>query len=372
MIEAAVTPADAQQFRILIKSVGTARPSASAAVAKGLGLPASTVIARLYRAPAVLVDGIDEPVAERMAGFLGEIGYEAEVQGMSEPAPVPAPLNDVAVYIEDARQFQQVVEKLASFLGVAEPDASRLILAPPGVVLGSVSDATVNAFSEHMGAGVSILSSQPGKACYDLFVSAEKGMVQSRILADMASASLEFCGDDGLMAVNVNHSSAQDLWRRHQASGLLRVVNQDFLRFDLVLCEAGEACEPVQRQVEILERLAGVPSKLVAEVLNSAPITLLESVPSADVSAHMEEFAEAGIKVRADLITFQVLGLEVLEISDIPRLKKVLEDLELLQPGEPLPRAPFMLPGVMPELQARVTRAALEDCGARIALVEVS
>jgi len=125
MIEAAVTPADAQQFRILIKSVGTARPSASAAVAKGLGLPASTVIARLYRAPAVLVDGIDEPVAERMAGFLGEIGYEAEVQGMSEPAPVPAPLNDVAVYIEDARQFQQVVEKLASFLGVAEPDASR-------------------------------------------------------------------------------------------------------------------------------------------------------------------------------------------------------------------------------------------------------
>ena len=84
MIEAAVSPVETQQFRILIKSVGTARPSASAAVAKGLGLPASTVIARLYRAPAVLVDGIDEPVAERMAGFLGDIGYEAEVQGMAE------------------------------------------------------------------------------------------------------------------------------------------------------------------------------------------------------------------------------------------------------------------------------------------------
>lgn len=372
MIEAAVSTVETQQFRILIKSVGTARPSASAAVAKGLGLPASTVIARLYRAPAVLVDGIDEPVAERMAGFLGDIGYEAEVQGMAEPAPAPAALNDVAIYIEDARQFQPVVEKLASFLGVSEADATRLILTPPGVVLGSVSDATVSAFSEHMGAGVSILSSQPEKACYDLFVSDEKGMVQSRILADMASAGLECCGDAGLMAVNVNHASAQDLWRRHQASGLLRVVNQDFLRFDLVLCEVAGNGAPVQEQIEILERLAGVPSQLAAEVLQAAPVTLLESVPSADVAAPMAEFAAAGIKLRADLITFQVLGLNVLEIPDTIRLTKVLEDLELLKPGELLPRPPFRLPGVMPELQARITRTALEACGARIALVEVS
>ena len=86
----------------------------------------------------------------------------------------------------------------------------------------------------------------------------------------------------------------------------------------------------------------------------------------------MAELEATGIKVRADLITFQVLGLEVLEIPNSTRLAKVLEDLVLLKPGELLPRPPFRLPGAMPELQARITRAALEACGARIALVEVS
>ena len=42
------------QYRITINSVESARPSASAAVAKGLGLPISTVVSRLYRTPAAL------------------------------------------------------------------------------------------------------------------------------------------------------------------------------------------------------------------------------------------------------------------------------------------------------------------------------
>jgi hypothetical protein len=76
------------------------------------------------------------------------------------------------------------------------------------------------------------------------------------------------------------------------------------------------------------------------------------------------------LKVRADLITFQMLGLKVLSLSDRTSLQRVLEGFGLLPPGEILPRPPFRIPGVMPELQARVVRAALEDAGAQVAFAE--
>lgn len=372
MLEGTISPTDERQFRILIKSVGTARPLACAAVAQGLGLPASTVVSRLYRAPAILVDGIDELIAKRMASLLSDIGYEAEVQDTTTPAPAPSSLYDVAIDIKDTRQFQDVVQKLAAFVGISESDATRMILTPPAVVLGSVSNATVHAFSEQMGPNVSVLSSRPDTANYDLFLSEDSGVVHKRILTDIASAGLKTCGTSGLVASHVDHATAKQIWQRHQASGLLRVVNQDFLRFDIVLQQSIENETLDTKQIEALERLAGVPADMTEEVLLAAPITLLESVPKAEVAQQLASFAEAGLTVRADLITFQTLGLEVLSLTNPVSLMQVLEGFGLYKPGQPLPRPPFRLPGVLPELQARIIRTALEDTGAQITFVEVS
>lgn len=372
MIEAAVTPAPDNQFRILIKSVGTARPSASVAIAKGLGLPASTVIGRMYRAPSVLVDGIDATIANNMAGMLTEIGYQAEVQDMTMPAPDTVPLYDVAIYIKDTGHVQGMVKKLAAFVGVSESKATELILTAPGVVLGSVSEVTVKAFADHMGPGVCILSSRPDTALYHIFVGHEDGLVQKRILADMTSAGLDLCGTDDVVAVNVEHSKAQELWRRHQGSGMLKVVNQDFLRYDLVLCDWDEKHQADTRQTEVLEQVAGIPSELVQEVLRATPITLLESLPNEEVGQRLAEFSELGFNVRADLITFQMLGLEVQSVPQPGALKRVLVDFGLQAPSQSLPRTPFLVTGMMPELQARITRSAIEVTGSVVGLVEAS
>lgn len=361
-----------QHFRILIKSVGTARPSASTAVAKGLGLPASTVVSRLYSAPAILIDGIDEAIARRMVTLLCDIGYEAEAQDSATPAPTPSPLYDVAIYIKDARQFQHVVQKLANFIGISEDDTTRMLLQPPGIILGSVSEAIVSTLSDQLGAEISVLSSQAEKARYDLFLSEDAGIVHERIVQEISSAGLELCGASGLVATDVPHSTAQKLWQRHQTSGLLHVVNQEFLHFDLILQKSVAESAPDTGQIEVLEKLAGVPAEMAEEVLQAAPITLLESVPNKEVAHYLTIFAEAGLIVSANLITFQMLGVEVLSLSNRAALSQALEGFGLQKPGKPLPRVPFRLPGVMPELQARIIRATLEDTGARVALVEAS
>lgn len=361
-----------QQYRILIKSIGTAKPAASVAVASGLGLPAATVVSRLYSAPAILIDGIDEHIARGMVKLLNGIGFEAEAQDTTLPVPAASPLYDVAIYIKNARQYQHVIQTVAEFTGIVEDDATRMILSPPGVILGSVGKAAVDALSERLGPEVSVLSSQADTARYNLFLSEDTGAtIHRRILQNLSHDELELCGTSGLIATNVDHATARELWQRHQSSGLLRIVNQDFLRFDLVLQTVVTTNVMTPEQMEALEKLAGIPSDMVEQVLQAAPITLLESVPGTELAQPMAAFAEVDLDVRADMITFQMLGLEILSLSDRASTVQSLESFGLHQQGKPLPRTPFSLPGVMPELKARIIRAALEDTGAEVTFMEV-
>ncbi len=371
MIEGTTDASNVSQYRILIKSVGSALPSTSAAVAKGLGLPTATVVSRLYRAPAVLVDGLDKPLAQRMLSLLSDIGYEAEMQGETEPAPTPVPLFDVAIYIEDAQRLQHAVDIVAKFIGITETDATKMIMAPPGIVLGSVSEATIRSFKDQMGEKISVISSQPKKASYDLFLTDGPDVVRSHLLADIAKAGLASNGTSGLVVSNVDYATAQDLWKRHQASGLLRIVNRDFLRFDIILNRADTVNRPDQEQIKALELLAGVPAEMAEDVFSEASITLLEAVPSAELTNYMEAFSKARLNVQANLITFQTLTLEVQSISNHVSLLRTFERLGLPKQGATLPRPPFRIPGAMPELQARVIRTALEDAGAQVAFAEV-
>ncbi len=367
IIKGTTDASDTCHYRILINSIGSALPSTSAAVAKGLGLPTAMVVSRLYRAPAVLVDGLDKPLAQRMLSLLSDIGYEAEMQEETEPVPAPVPLYDVAIYIEDAQKFQHAVDILAKFIGITEAEATKMIMAPPGIVLGAVSEATIRIFKDQMGEKISVISSQSEKAYYDLFLSDGPDVVRNHLLADIAKAGISSNDTLGLVASNVDYKTAQDLWKRHQTSGLLRIVNQDFLRFDLVLHKTET---PDQEHVKALELLAGVPADMAEAVFSETPITLLEAVPSAEVAAHMEAFAKARLNVQANLITFQTLGLEVQSISNHASLLRTLEKLGLSKQGTTLPRPPFRIPGVMPELQARIIRTAIEDAGAQVTFTE--
>lgn len=361
------------QVRILILSIGTARPSASAVIAKGLGLPLSTVVSRIYNAPTVLIDEVDESIATQMISMLVSIGFVAEVQSINAPPPVAAELYDVAIYLEDARKLHHAVKKLSEFVGINEADASHMILSPPGIVLGSVSQVTVQALSDQMGSEISVLSSPANTALHSLYIKKEAtAAVYNRIVEDIKHAGYSINDQADPITTNIDHLTAKNLWQRYQATGMLQIINQDFIRFDLVLQKNQAYSSLNPEQIKVLKSLANIPAEIAVDVVNSAPITLMESIPNTKIDKHIQAFSEVGLDVTASMITFQLLSLAVLHVTDNKNFAHVLQSFDLHQEGQALPATPFQIPAAIPELQARVIRAALEDTGAEVDLVELS
>ncbi len=362
---------DAGQYRVVVNSVGKAGLAASAAIAKGLGIPASSLVARLYRAPAVLVEGVEQQVAVQVSKLLCDIGYQSEVQDISLPAPTRSKLFDVAVYVHEAEAFLPTVKMLSQFIGITESDASNMLMTPPGIVLGSVSKATVEVLRNQLSEGVSIIASITDQANYDLFLADGVEIAKRRILADIRDAKIPLIAEEGLVAAGVDHKTAQALWRRHQASGLLRVVNRDFLRFDLLCTGVAEGYSKASiDQTSVLKSLVGIPEDMVPEVLNALPLTLLDAVPNAEVEQKMMMLEQVGLQMQADLVSFQLLDLEVLSITQPSATANTLINYGLHQQGQRLPAPPFKLGGSLPELQAKLIKAALEQSGAKVAYAE--
>jgi hypothetical protein len=70
-------PTDSKRVRVM--SVGTARAASARVIADGFGLHPEDAIARIYRAPSVLVDNVNTEVADQLVGLLSDIGLEVSV-----------------------------------------------------------------------------------------------------------------------------------------------------------------------------------------------------------------------------------------------------------------------------------------------------
>lgn len=369
--ECDATAAPAERLRIVVQGIGTARPVAAAAIAKGFGLPAEKIVACLYRAPAVLVDGLTPEVAARLLDLLSGIGLEVGIEAHDAPPPPPSPAHDVAIYVREAAMAPAVAEAVATFLGIAAERAMEMLLNPPGLVLGEVSEATVAALSQQIPADAAeVVASRSDRAAYDLFVADAPTMVLEGLHRDLTARGIAALGRDGLVASGLDYATGRTLWRRHQASGAVRLVNQDFERFDLVL--TGTEGVPGPEQHTALTELAGVPEDLTAAVLDDLPMTLEEGVTRADADRALPAYASAGLRVAAELVSFQHVGIEIVSSTAPRETAEALTALGLAAPGKPLPRLPHRAVAAVPELQARMLRAALEQTGATIAFVEAA
>ncbi|WP_187410909.1 pectate lyase [Saccharophagus sp. K07] len=351
---------------VLIQSVGTATLTSAAAVAKGLGISAAEVINCLYRAPAVLVDKVEQKIAEQLSRLLTDIGYEVTVIDDTSAIPKNNELFDVALYLKDASQLPEATRKLSKFIGMSEEEASKMLLQPPGMALGSVSEATVNAFREFMGDTVDMIAAPQADARYDVFLGECPTIVQKRLLEDLTAAGIPLSANSGLIATGVERSAIDPIWQRHKTNGALRIIQQDFLRFDVVLQQAPNA--PLSNeQRRVLEDIVEIPQDIADEVVASAPVTLLESIPSREVPCILEALAQAQLTVAAELITFQALGLKITACAQTAAVNAVLNAFGI---PHTFRRAPEILPNAYPEIQARVIRDALERAGASVELLK--
>ena len=353
------------RHRVIIESVGKASPSSARSVAVGLGVPVQGVLEAFYKAPTVLVDGLGRETAEQMAGLLESIGCNAAVQPELEPAPAPAILHDVALYLSDTGKYGEICKALAAFVGTGEEDAAKLISTPPGVVLGTVSEATADALQARLGDGAELILSRPEKALYEVFLAETDAPLRARLMSDLRTRGFEPVAEEGCILTGLDKETADQLWAAHRAGGRLQIVNRDFLRFDIVL--TGGSDTPVARTA--LNKVAGVPKDIVPQLFAEMPITVMEAVPSRDLEASVSTLSKAGLQLRADLVTFLHLGLQITDTDDARMTLQALNSLGLWKQSS-MPKLPWRAPWHLPELQARILRDTLESAGAYVEMID--
>ncbi len=355
----------AERHRVVIASVGTASPESARSVAVGLGVPVQNVLEAFYKAPTVLVDGLNGETAQQMAGLLGSIGCDVSVQQELDPAPAPAMLYDVALYVSDTGRYGEICKALAGFVGTNEEEAAKLVSTPPGIVLGDVSEATADALQARLGDGAELILSRPEKALYELFLAEVDAPMRSRMLSDLRNRGFKPVAEEGCILTGLDKETADQLWSAHRAGGRIQIVNRDFLRFDIVL--TGGSDTPKARSA--LNLVAGVPEDIVPQLFAEMPITVMEAVPSRDLEASVSALTEAGLQLRADLVTFLHLGLQVTGSDDARMTLQALTSLGLWKQAS-MPQLPWRAPWHMPELQARILRDTLESAGAHVDLID--
>lgn len=328
-------------------------------------------MAALYRAPSILVDKVDRKIGERLTELLRDIGLEVRLESDGLPPPEPAVLHDVALYIPDAADVPRVTEALTAFLGCGPEKALELLVSPPGLIVGEVSAATVEALKRRLPEGAAeITASRAVDASYDLFLTETDDFRLNHILRDLRDQGIEPLANMGLVAEGLDHAQATQLWRRHNASGALRLVNQDFERFDIVLVDHDRPA--TDAQLTALTDLAGVPEDLAPTILEEMPITLEEGLRRDDLADRLTAYAAAGLKVEARMISFQHVGVEIIDTPAPEKTAETLAHFGLGTEAAALPDLPYRPDALLPELHARLLRVALERTGATVAFTEAT
>ncbi len=335
---------------LLLRSVGTATPKAVTVLSSALDLPREFVVDAIYRAPARLFANLARRDGQRLAEMLRGLGLDAAAVA---PGTVPerGAVFDIALVLTDHLRAGEVADALGRFLGTSAQSALELMLTPPGIVLGNVTQPTVTALAGAIPSeAATLIASNPDTARYALFA-AQLTPAQIAAVASLLPPGNEPGADGSLSCFDLTRIQADGLWRRLRASEGVRIVNQDFLRFTLVLTAVPA---DAQAAASTLATLAGVPEDAYPALAAILPCPIIEGVPCGDLDARLLAFSEAGFAIRADLETFAMIALDVRAAS-----AQALAAAELTGP------APLVTPP-MPREQARVMRARLEARGAEV------
>lgn len=364
------TPAEGD-YRLVVCSIGKATPASAKSIALGLGVSVQSVLNALYRAPSILVDRVTFDIAEQMQSLLASLGYETRIDACDQPLAPADEYFDIAAYITDVQAYDRILDELARFLGTTVADASHLLTTPPGVILGNVSQATLTALRERLGYGIELIASNPNTARYSVFLTVDSPEQAQRTGLELRRRGYQPIADQGCVLIDLDKPQADALWSAFQKANTLRVINQDFLRYDLVLTEPGQGA--TAEACTALEEQAGIPGHIIPKLFANTPITLIEALPNQQLHATLLALTQAGLHVRADLISFMPLGLKIIHTREPRQLQHTLQSLGLLDSSHTtLPPLPFQLPYALPELQARVVRSALQASGTNAELVELA
>ena len=343
--------------RVVVESIGSARPALAGLLASQLGLPANQVANALYKAPSVLLEALPQEQACGLANILQQAGLSVRVEPNNVPRPAAAATFDIALYVSDVTDLPACCERLARFLGCLPAAVLGLLSSPPGVIIGDVSAATCAALEQQLeGLAAELVCSRRDQARYQLLIERDPGPSLDSLLHDLRQLGLTPDPHTGQPQGTLDHTSAQQLWRRHQAGGGLRLLDTAFLRYDLSL-EAVDAGSQTDR----LPELAGLPAELIDCVLQNLPVVVEEGVAHSALQDRLQRWQAAGMPVRPHVASLRRCRLRVPAGSQLAPALGLLQQSGLLPPDSPVPRLPWQSPVLHGELLPRWLQQGLEQ-----------
>lgn len=351
------------EHRLVVRSIHRAPLSIHRPLLPLTGLSPAELVGRLYRAPAILLDGVREDVAVQLDAILRDGGLDTAVEPQGAPFTPGEGDRDVAIHLGDPGQLRAVASVVAEFLGADLSEAARVCQASPAILVGQVSEATVEALRVRLTPlGVELDVSTPETASYDLFLADDDAGARALVSQLVRNHGLRPLPSGPLVASDLPRRIADALWRDLQGRAGVRMVDRNFERFDVRL-DAAPATPEVR---DVLMRQTGMPARVAERVARHLPLVLHTAVRGAEAERALIELASVGATGVAVLQTFQSFDL-VIERAEDPAAGATLLELLTDQPAagwlSGIRRPPLKIPGPFTGTQARWMRAELAGVG---------
>lgn len=347
-------------YAVIIDSIGEASPAVSKVLADGLGLPIEVIVKALYNTPSVMFSKIDENVAEDAVKMLNALGLNARMQPSDDPLPEDSDTMDVGVYIHDARYLPTVCTQLSEFLGCEQNEALSLLMAEPPLVLGGVSFNTAEALSKRINAEV--VASSPKKELYTIEILKRDPLFIGQLQKYLDHHKIEVDLKDKSRIENLDYSTSNDLCRKFQSTGMVKILNQGFQRYEVVLDEVDT--ENPEYKTTLIEHV-GMPPQIIDRVLKNLPIELDASLNAADLAVKLELYTAAGLKCTVNRIVPAKYKLIITKMKDLTRVRQILNQF-MKEDQLPKTTARWESPEPFPALLARYAVELLEGAECEI------
>jgi hypothetical protein len=298
-------------YRLLVRSIGTADAAVIPALRRLRGGPDVELAGLLYRAPSELLGGLDRETGTKLRDLLRQTGVDVDLTPESETFERGTGDFEVALVV---RQFDQVVaifEETMRVLGVDVDAARKIVCAVPAVMLGAVSEATVEALrSRFAPLGVEVDASRTKCARFDIAVETGDDMTRkllTNVLAEVGSAAT--WSDRGqLLATGFDAPTATRIWEQlSRTTAKIRILNRDLQRFDVRLESAPNSDEVKQWLIAV----TGMPARVANIALTRMPFMLAENVSSATTVELLGQAHALGARASGILLALQRFALVV-------------------------------------------------------------
>lgn len=350
----------AHQHRVVLTSMGEAGFAHLPVLGRLVPAPGARLAELLLQAPSELIRVGDRDQAEQVARLLGEAGLVADVLSADDEFEPGVGRFDVAVHVRDVERTRDVIAETARLLGVSATEARDIVCASPPLLLGKVSQATVDALTDRYArVGAELGVSDTATARFDVVVADCPPRVRTHLRGLAGGAAVDEADDGPMLVVDLDRATAETMLRElARMSTHAKVVDRAFERFDVRLV----SCPDDPRALRCLVELTGMPAEVAPGVVAAAPLVLLEEVGHREMEQALAELAGVGATGVGDLTTLRRWAVRIHRAPGGDALGEITEAIT----GRSLPDStfPIVVDDLPSRVQARWLATDLERIGA--------